>query len=296
VNTPIATSPLSFGEAALPLLDNAWRPLPTIGKAPAMAGWSELCRVPWDYDDLVSAVADYAGDYGCGIAADIGHVIIDIDVLDEAIAADIGGVANNTFGATPLIRVGRAPKSVRLYRRNPHDAIRSHKAHPIEVMCGTGMVIAYGIHPDTGQPYRWTTGSSPLSLQANSSAIPLIGRAQLERFLANSHDILTRAHYGGGAGAHRHPAQPPADIHQQLRQLALRVGFERAAVQLLRGVVEGNRHSSMWAVVSSAAGRGFDEGRLVQLFAQYFAGWSGVSREAFEHALDQTYRRESIHV
>jgi hypothetical protein len=292
----MAASPIntSFSEVALRLLDNAWRPLPTNGKAPAMVGWSDLCRLPWDYEDLVSAVADYAGDYGCGIAADTGHVIIDIDVLDEALAADIGGVANSTFGPTPLIRVGLAPKSVRIYRRNPREAIASRKLHPLEVLSGSGQVVGFGIHVDTGKPYRWVTGSSPLTIAANSSDIPLITNTQLQQFLTTAHEILSRSHYGLPARTirPRRAASLPHDLHQVLRLNALHIGFERAAIGLLENAHEGIRHLTMWAVVSSAAGRGVDAGRLIHLFEQHFAGWDGVSREAFEHALNQVYGRD----
>jgi hypothetical protein len=282
----------TFSEVAGRLLDNAWRPLPVIGKAPAMVGWAELCRLPWDYEDLLTTTVDYAGGYSCGIAADTEHVIIDIDVLDEALAADIDMVANSTFGATPLIRVGRAPKSAHIYRCNPREGIRSHRLHPIEIMSGSGMIVGFGIHPDIAVPYRWIGEHSPLTLPANSSAIPFITHATLERFLTTAHSILSRAHYGMSARAARPrnlPARLPHDLHQVFRLNALRVGFERAAIALLRNAHEGVRHMTMWTVVSSAAGRGFPVGRLIHLFEQHFAGWDGVSREAFEHALNQVY-------
>jgi hypothetical protein len=291
VNTPSATSPLSFGEVAVPLHDRGWCPLPVSGKAPVMAGWNNLCHMPWDRTDLVDATADYV-DCSCGIAATEDLVFIDGDILDPDLATDVATIADAIFRPTPLVRVGRAPKWVRIYRRDPASSIRSRKTHPIEVMSGSGQIVAFGFHPSTSEPYRWIGKHSPLTLSANSTEIPLVSNKQLDQFLSAAHSILWRAHYGVGAGAHRHPAQPPPDIHQQLRQLALRVGFERAAIELLEHAIEGTRHMTMWAVVSSAAGRGYHEGRLVQLFQRHFVGWSGVSREAFEHALDQTYRRE----
>jgi hypothetical protein len=295
VNPPIATSPLSFGEVALPLHDRGWRPLPTNSKAPALVGWAQLCNMPWDRADLADAASEYT-DCGCGIAASRDLVFVDCDILDPALAAETATIADSIFRPTPLIRIGRTPKWVRVYRYEPGSAIRSRKAHhPIEVMCGSGMVVGFGIHPDTGEPYRWVGAHSPLTLSADDPSIPLINGKQLDQFLGAAHAIITRSHYGVGAGApgsRRHPARPPADIHQQLRQRALHVGFERAVIQLLQGVVEGNRHMTMWAVVSSAAGRSYPEGRLVALFDAYFAGWGGVSREALQRAIDQTYRRE----
>jgi hypothetical protein len=285
----------TFCEVAARLLDNAWRPLPVIGKQPAMAGWAALCHMPWDYDDLIAATHDYAGNYSCGIAADPTHVFIDTDVLDETLATNIGALAEETFGRTPLIRIGLAPKWVRIYRTRPGEAIRSRKAHPVEVMCGSGMIVAYGKHPDTGEPYHWITGHSALTTTANSGDIPLISSTQLMKFLTTAHGLLGRAHYGvsGQArGSVRHLARLPPDIHQELRLLALQIGFERAAIRLLQSAINGSqrRHLTMWATVCAASGRGWDEGRLVHLFERHFAGWDGVSREAFEHALNQVYR------
>jgi hypothetical protein len=249
--------------------------------------------MPWDRADLADAANEYAN-CGCGLAASRDLVFIDCDILDPALATDTATIADAIFRPTPLIRIGRAPKWVRIYRCAPASAIRSHRAHPIEVLCGSGQILAFGIHPDTGEPYRWVGEHSPRTLPADDPCIPLITGKQLDQFLGAAHEILMRSYYGwdaGAQGSHRHPARPPPDIHQQLRQLALRLGFERAAIELLEHAIEGCRHMTMWAVVSSAAGRGYPEGRLVALFERHFTvGWGGVTRAALERALNQCFR------
>jgi hypothetical protein len=305
--------PTDFAAVAISLHDHAWHPVPVIGKVPAMIGWADLNRMPWDREDLLSATADYAGrDYGCGLAAVRDVVVIDCDVLDEGLAASIATMADTIIRPTPLIRIGRAPKWVRIYRRDPANQIVSRKVHPIEVMSGSGMVVAFGRHPDTDQPYRWTD-QSPLTLSADDPSIPLITSTQVNQFLAAAHAILARTHYGVtgrppgaarrtrtagngiGNGIGNGAAALPYDLHQRLRLEALRMGFERAVIGLLAGAHEGIRHATMWAVVSSAAGRGFPENRLIALFERHFAGWDGVTREAFAHAIHQCFHGDHRH-
>jgi hypothetical protein len=285
---------MTFGQTALTLHDGGWRPLPAHGKAAFLLGWAELSNIPWDRDALLDATARYA-DANCGIVADRNHVILDFDVLIPHLAGEIAGIADLIFGPTPLIRVGRAPKQVRIYCNGSHGQIRSSKPHPIEIMCGSGMVIGFGVHPNTQRPYQWISAHSPLTLPADSTDIPTIDAGQLQRFLAAASKLLAPVHYLGSDRAGR--AQPGdrsrfTDLRQRIRTDAIRLGFERAAIRLLREASEGNRHVTAFEVIAAAAGRGWSEARIVRLFAANFAGWDGLSDDAFERILDTCFRKE----
>jgi hypothetical protein len=284
-----------FGEVALLLHDLGWRPLPCNGKAAILFRWNELSRIPWDRDDLIDAATEFSA-FNCGIAADAEHVVVDLDVVQYELAHEIADLADQTLGPTPLIRVGREPKQARIYRNGSPGRIHSSKPHPTEIMAGTGMIVAFGIHPDTQQPYRWVSGASPLSLRANSTSIPTIDHLQLRRFLSGAGKALARARYVVDRRFAARPAMTNVavftEVRQRLRIDAQVVGFERAAIRLLHEAVDGSqrRHATAFEVVCAAAGRGWSEERIIRLFESHFAGWNGVSDDAFCRILDRAFR------
>jgi hypothetical protein len=291
----------AFAAVAVGLHERGWRPHPVHGKKPEMLGWNGLCGLEWDRDDLLATIGDYADAvYGCGLVAPRTNVFLDIDILDARLAAAVSELADRILGPTPLVRVGLAPKQVRIYRCDPVDLIRTQKLHPIEIFCGSGQIAAFGIHPDTNEPYRWIAGHSPLTMAADDPSIPQIRSAQLRAFVTEARALLRREHYfpparrpGARIGT-RHGASP-LGLHDQLRRDAARLGFRRAAIALLESAVDGShlRHNTMWAVVSAAAGRGWSEEQVVQMFERHFAGRDGVSADAFQRALDTCFRRRT---
>jgi hypothetical protein len=128
-----------FGQVALILNDLGWRPLPTAGKVPirGMDGWNALCRASWDRNCLIAASIEFAT-CNCGLVVDDDHVVVDLDILDLELAQDVNNLAIEEFTATPLVRIGRAPRRALLYRSS--GPVRGRKRHPIEVMSGGGQL------------------------------------------------------------------------------------------------------------------------------------------------------------
>jgi hypothetical protein len=285
-----------FGTVALTLHDHGWRPLPCNGKAAVLFGWNELCRIPWDRAGLIAAMDDFTT-LNCGIAADEHHVFLDLDISDVSLAHAVVELADQLLDPTPLIRIGLAPKCVRIYRNASSGLIRSHKLHPIEVMCGSGQIVVFGLHPTTQRPYTWPTGVSPLTLAADSAEIPVLDHTRLGRFLSAARGLLTRPHYVGQLPAR--PARRASeradghDLRQALRTMTVQFGFEGAAKRLLRAARLGNRHMTAFTVATSAAGRGWNEAEVRRLFDAHFAGWDGVSDDAFRRILDLAFNREN---
>ena len=146
----------------------AWRDYPA---------WSRHCE-----RDTTDHEIDVWGDWpeaGIGIAA--GRVIgIDIDVLsDPPLAKRIEVLAREQLGDTPALRIGRAPKRLLVYRAE--QPFKGFKRPPIEVLGLGQQFIAYGIHPETGQPYDW-----PLETLAEIRIddLPTITAAQAHAFAA----------------------------------------------------------------------------------------------------------------
>ena len=156
-----------------------------------MRGWPGLNHAEWDGADLAAAIADYqpADDFCCCLAVQSEIVAIDLDIIDQEHAAAADRLADDILGRTPLVRIGLAPKQIRVYRSG--DAIRSRKLHPLEIFSGSGQFIGYGWHEKAGRPYIWPQ-RSPLDVSADSDAIPLVTRAQLDRFSTELFKVVPR--------------------------------------------------------------------------------------------------------
>ena len=122
---------------------------------------------------------------GIGIAA--GRVIgIDIDLLDsEDVARSIEALAREQLGNTPAVRIGRAPKRLLVYRAD--EPFAGFKLPPIEVLGRGQQFVAYGIHPETGEPYTWPVDSlADLDLDE----LPAITEAQARDFAQAAYQLV----------------------------------------------------------------------------------------------------------
>jgi hypothetical protein len=268
----VKSAPLiTFAAVAQPVAEHGWRPFPGLqtSKTPAMKGWSGLNNAEWDNADLVATIAEYqpVDDYCCCFAVQSAIVVIDADIVDPAHAAYADKLADDILGATPLLRIGSAPKCIRIYRAG--ELIRSRKLHPLEIFCGSGQFIAFGWHAKAGRPYIWPH-ESPLTISADSDAIPAVKQAQIERFTTELFRVVPRrllptrqSRLGAGA---------PQTISERLRMLTMLHGsWKRAAAIVLSEAGEGYYNETLWSVVTSAAGRGIPEDIVWELFERHFS-------------------------
>lgn len=175
--------------------------------------WSRHCA-----RDTTEHEVDLWSDWpaaGIGIAA--GRIIgIDIDVLDSsAVAHEIEALAKRLLGDTPAVRIGRAPKRLLVYRAVQPFA--GFKYPPIEVLGLGQQFIAYGIHPDTGQPYYW-----PVSTLADLSPeeLPAITEAQAREFAKEAYLLI------------------PADLRPRTLGVGMRAAGDCANLPEQRGTYE----------------------------------------------------------
>ncbi|MGO8923512.1 MAG: hypothetical protein ACLQF4_11305 [Xanthobacteraceae bacterium] len=270
-------APITFAAVARPVAAHGWRPFPGLqtSKTPAMKHWSLLNDLEWDAADLVAAISDYQpiDDYCCCLAVQPEIVAIDADIIDQDHAAFADRLADDILGKTPLLRIGLAPKQIRIYRAG--DPIKSRKLHPLEIFCGTGQFIGFGWHAKADRPYIWPQ-ESPLTINTDSNAIPLVTRAKLDRFTSELFKVVPRRmsptrQSRPGAGA-------PQTISERLRILtALHGSWQRAAAIVLSEASEGCHNETLWAVVTSAAGRGVPENVIWELVEKHFSRDSKVS-------------------
>jgi hypothetical protein len=155
---PVGDSTVSFGTAALKLLDNGYEPLPIRPreKVPAVSGWQKT-----NID--APTVERWAREYrGSGIGLRTGRlVVVDIDLLDPDRAHQVGQLVQDRLGTT-LVRFGRWPKRALLYRTDTPFAKMSLGG--VEILGRGQQMVAFGIHPGTGRPYDWPLGDSPLDV------------------------------------------------------------------------------------------------------------------------------------
>jgi len=238
-----------------------------------MQGWPGLNAAEWDDADLVAAIGDYQPDdlFCCCLAAQPEIVAIDLDLVDHENAAFADRLADNILGRTPLVRIGLAPKRIRVYRNS--GGIHSRKLHPLEIFSGTGQFIAFGWHEKAGRPYLWPD-ASPLTISADSDAIPLVTPSQLNHFSTELFKVVPRRLLPTRQGG-RSSAQT---IGERLNMLTtLHGSWRRAAAIVLGEAVEGCRNDIAWSVIASAAGRGIPEDIVWELFERHFCGWDGIS-------------------
>ena len=268
-------APITFAATAQQLAENRWRPFPGLqaSKSPAMRGWPGLNQAEWDSADLEAAITDYlpTDDYCCCLAVPREIVAIDLDIVDQKHAAAAAGLANEILGDTPLVRIGLAPKQIRVYRNS--GAIRSRKLHPLEIFSGSGQFIAYGWHEKADRPYIWPQ-CSPLDVSADSDTIPSLTLVQLNHFATELFKVVPRRLL---PTRQNRPGRPQT-IGERLTMLSTVHGsWKRAAAIVLGEAVEGCRNDIAWSVIASAAGRGIPEDIVWELFERHFCGWDGIS-------------------
>ena len=151
-------------DQGLRLIDNGWPIIPIAPgtKRPgayikkrwvAYSDWSRHCDRPTS----AMEAGIWAGWPGCGVGIPCGAVVgIDIDVLEPGLAERLEGLAFEILGPTPLVRIGRAPKRMLVYRAEAPFC--GWKPHPVEVYGRGQQLVAFALHPETGQPYYWVDG------------------------------------------------------------------------------------------------------------------------------------------
>lgn len=88
---------------------------------------------------------------------------VDIDILDAAMAKQLHAWCLKNIGPAPS-RIGRAPKVLLVYatdapfkKRNLQFQLPDGSKQKIEVLGEGQQFVAYGLHPDTGKHYVWTS-------------------------------------------------------------------------------------------------------------------------------------------
>ncbi len=178
------------GEA---LLRNGYSPIPIKpgekwpgqyqgGSWSGLQKWSQFLAIPPSRE----LVATWSTWPGAGIGLLTGDIIaVDIDILNEDLASKIVAKADKLLGRSPLLRIGRAPKALLVYRAA--EPMKKRKVGNVEILAEGQQFVAYGIHPDTKQPYRWPE-QSPAEVSLDE--LPEVSQGDIDKFFEALRPLL----------------------------------------------------------------------------------------------------------
>ncbi|MGO9593146.1 MAG: bifunctional DNA primase/polymerase [Steroidobacteraceae bacterium] len=166
-----------FNDFAESLVDHGFTVTPTKGKNALLKNWQN--PKPTDRQWL-GRMLNANRFSGCNIGIVCGRVVaIDVDADDPAEVVKIEALLASIAGVTPFQRVGRAPRTLHLYRPAQNEIIPSTDFANIQVLSGGRQFVAFGTHPDTGKVYQWI-GPSPAT--ARIDELPTIAVASVKAF------------------------------------------------------------------------------------------------------------------
>jgi hypothetical protein len=168
-------------------------PLPLNGKAPkSVRGWQDKLDSTADEIKLWEKLYPY--DHNTGLLTRLVPTI-DIDIMHPEAAEAIEALAREHFEERGdiLVRVGKPPKRAIMLRTDePFSKLTRGFAWPngsgqIEILADGQQVVAFGVHPDTKQPYRWH-GGEPGAV--NREDLPYVRQGDIEKFLDAASALL----------------------------------------------------------------------------------------------------------
>ena len=260
-----------FGRLAHTLRDMGWGaliPLAPGEKRPAISQW-ERYNEHAPSDLLIDHWAKTHPHSGIGLAFGPDRVIAsDLDFLDPDKAATARAINDEHLGPSPMIRIGRAPKTLQFYRAAPGLQVPGKAYGGFEVFSRTGQVVLYGIHPDTRQPYHWPE-ESPETVSPDD--LPAVTQAMLDAFIA-AMEPLREDRVTIRCGAIITNTGASAEWLRQFSGMTTSEQMIDAATVGIRGVGPGSRHATMQAATMALVTRGIaPHDFLAQIEAAYTA-------------------------
>ena len=290
LGSPGQAATLGLTDLRLQLSKNGYSPVPVIrhdapipgaGKRPTMKNWQNICQTAdeaeirrWETDPNQSECKNTG--ILCGIL-----IAIDIDVPDPELAIEISELADQFLPTTPLIRIGKAPKSLRLFRADgvhckestaPFVLPNGTKVQ-VEALGAGNQFVAFGIHPETQHPYKWC-GPSPVEVPIDK--LPVLSSKKIKAFLASAESLFrssggqsanqvksSQTTKGGMGDRPDHPIKTNPDINadffQRVNHAALMPDALAKWVPLVVPMARLHPSTGCWRVTSAALGRDLEE-------------------------------------
>ena len=153
-------------------------------KAPVLPGWQDIRAT---HDDVDTWSGNGHKDGGIGVLCRK-TIAVDIDCHDRKLNYDLIHWLKENIGQSP-IRVGKKPKCIMPFRvEGGFTKIRSSEyedaegsKHAVEILADGQQFVAFGIHPQTNQPYQWVNGIS--IADTPWTKLPVITREKAQAFV-----------------------------------------------------------------------------------------------------------------
>ncbi|MHA6641835.1 bifunctional DNA primase/polymerase [Mesorhizobium sp. A623] len=258
--TASATKSNPLVDLRVSLIENGYRIIPVKGKRPIIKKWS---RLNIDAAQVESyTLRQYPDHENTGLLC--GELVgVDIDAPDAGIAEKLIARFMEIPGAPDLPRrVGKPPKVMFVSRANeprekaatPEFIVNGQK-HQVEIMGIGQQIVAYGIHPETLQPYTWSNGD-PLTIPL--ADLPVIAPEHLDAFRADAETILAAA--GEPVRKAEHPARKPSGGESfWTRVNSASLAKAEAWVLTLFPHARQEAGTGAWRVTSKDLGRSLEE-------------------------------------
>lgn len=207
------------------ILEDGYWPVPIAKgqKRPMISDWQNTRATLADLDR-----------WPCMLPAGIGVGVlafnapgIDVDVLDENVAAAMREIIEGILGGPFAYRIGKAPKFLVACRSDdPFSKITSRKfrspdgaEHRVEILADGQQYVVAAVHPDTGRPYRWhyPEGRSSESLDVPRDSLLMLTREKAAKIVAAFEALVDLVWAEVAAGTEfRTPIRALAESDRQL--------------------------------------------------------------------------------
>jgi hypothetical protein len=181
------------------LCAGGYSPIPVISntKRPPMDGWQTKIDASDDEIELWSKLYPHAQSTGLITT----HTpTLDIDIPNDEAAKAVEDLVREHFDGRKgciLVRFGRAPK-----RAIPFRTVKPFKKITVNLIAPNGsgsekleflgdgqQLVAFGIHPDTGEPYRWFGGAPG---EVKHYELPYLSEAEARQLVEDAAALLCR--------------------------------------------------------------------------------------------------------
>lgn len=244
-----------FQERALTLVTNGYRVIPIYAgqKRPGLDEWQSVHATT----AMVRHWAKTGFENGNIGIITANNPAVDLDIYDAEMAEKMEAWVLSQFPDAP-VRIGRAPKRLLVFSAiEPFSKVYADYVdtrgtkHRVEVLGEGQQFVAYGIHPDTKQPFRWMSMDEPLDTPADM--LPVLTHAKAREIVEKFGEFAKEAGWtfkGGSAGGSR--AMVAAGDEDALLSLKPTLKVTLAEVQHALQFVDGADDYDRWLMVGMA--------------------------------------------
>lgn len=140
-------------------------PLRKNEKRPIFKDWTNL-----DFDSEYATWIARHPDAGAGIITSKTPAV-DLDITNDSLVEEMADFVELCYGSAPT-RIGLAPKRLMVFRLQGKKFVTLKSAwldeegvkHEVQILGDGQQFVGYGVHPNTGKPYRWVANGDPTTV------------------------------------------------------------------------------------------------------------------------------------